>query len=289
MLSARHARPTRFEAKAGRCLPALAINTMYVDSHCHINFPELRARLPELLALMERNRVGHALCVAVELEQLRSVLDLAEQYGNIFASVGVHPDHEGVTEPDVGRLVELAKHPRVVAIGETGLDYFRMKGDLGWQRERFRVHVRAALACGMPLIVHTREAARDTIEILREEGAAAAGGVMHCFTESLAVAEAAIDMNFYISFSGIVTFKSAQALKEVAKTIPLERILIETDAPYLAPVPHRGRINEPGFVPHVADEIARLRGIDVAEVEAHTTANFFRLFDRAATLAGRPN
>lgn len=172
---------------------------MYVDSHCHINFPELRARLPELLALMERNRVGHALCVAVELEQLHNVLELAEQYANVFASVGVHPDHAGVTEPDVERLVALARHPRVVAIGETGLDYFRMKGDLGWQRERFRVHVRAARACGMPLIVHTREAARDTIDILREEGAAAAGGVMHCFTESLAVAEAAIDMNFYIS------------------------------------------------------------------------------------------
>ncbi len=262
---------------------------MYVDSHCHINFPELRTRLPALLALMERNRVGHALCVAVELEQLAGVLELAEQHANIFASVGVHPDHEGVSEPDVLRLVELAQHPRVVAIGETGLDYFRMKGDLGWQRERFRVHVRAARACGMPLIVHTREAARDTIDILREEGAAAAGGVMHCFTESLEVAEAAIDMNFYISFSGIVTFKSARALKEVAQSIPLERILIETDAPYLAPVPHRGRINEPGFVPYVADEIARLRGIDAAEVEVRTTENFFRLFDRAATLAGRPN
>ena len=259
---------------------------MYVDSHCHINFPELRARLPELLALMQRNRVGHALCVAVELEQLHSVLELAEQHANIFASVGVHPDHEGVTEPDVDQLVQLATHPRVIAIGETGLDYFRMKGDLGWQRDRFRVHVRAARASGMPLIVHTREAAADTIEILREEGAAAAGGVMHCFTESQAVAEAAIDMNFYISFSGIVTFKSAQALKEVARSIPLERILIETDAPYLAPVPHRGRINEPGFVAHVAEEIARLRGIDVALVEAQTTENFFRLFERAATLVG---
>lgn len=286
---ARRARPTRFEANAGRCPSALVVNTMYVDSHCHINFPELRARLPEILALMERNRVGHALCVAVELEQLHSVLELAEQNANVFASVGVHPDHEGVTEPDVLKLVELAQHPRVVAIGETGLDYFRMKGDLSWQRERFRVHIRAARACGMPLIVHTREAARDTIEILREEGAAAVGGVMHCFTESLAVAEAAIAMNFYISFSGIVTFKSAQALKEVARTIPMERILIETDAPYLAPAPHRGRINEPGLVPHVAGEIARLRGIDPAQVETHTTSNFFRLFDRAATLAGRLN
>ncbi len=260
---------------------------MYVDSHCHINFPELRARLPEILDLMARNRVSHALCVAVNLEELQSVLDVARQ-ANVFASVGVHPDYEGVAEPDVAQLLELARHPRVVAIGETGLDYFRLKGDLEWQRERFKVHIRAACAAGLPLIIHTRDAARDTLEIMRGEGAAAAGGVMHCFTESLEVAIAAIAMNFYISFSGIVTFKNAKALKEVARALPLERILIETDAPYLAPVPHRGRMNEPGFVPHVAEEIARLRGIDVADVEASTTANFFRLFPRAAELAGSP-
>lgn len=259
---------------------------MYVDSHCHINFPELRARMPEILALMARNRVSHALCVAVNLEDLQSVLDVAQQQLNVFASVGVHPDYEGVAEPDVAHLLELARHPRVVAIGETGLDYFRLKGDLEWQRERFRVHIRAARAAGMPLIIHTRDAARDTIDIMRGEKAAAAGGVMHCFTESLEVALAAIEMNFYISFSGIVTFKNALALKEVARGVPLERILIETDAPYLAPVPHRGRMNEPGFVPHVAAEIARLRGIDVADVEASTTANFFKLFPRAAELAG---
>ena len=261
---------------------------MFVDSHCHINFPELRARLPEILDLMARNRVSHALCVAVNLEELQSVLDVARE-ANVFASVGVHPDYEGVAEPDVAQLLELARHPRVVAIGETGLDYFRLKGDLEWQRERFRVHIRAARAAGLPLIIHTRDAARDTLEIMRGEGAAAAGGVMHCFTESLDVAIAAIAMNFYISFSGIVTFKNAKALKEVARALPLERILIETDAPYLAPVPHRGRVNEPGFVPHVAEEIARLRGIDVADVEASTTANFFRLFPRAAELAGSPD
>ena len=260
---------------------------MYVDSHCHINFPELRARMSEMLALMARNRVSHALCVAVNLEELPSVLEVAEQQSNVFASVGVHPDYEGVAEPDVAQLLELASHPRVVAIGESGLDYFRLKGDLEWQRERFRVHIRAARVAGLPLIIHTRDAARDTVDIMRGEGAAVAGGVMHCFTESLEVARAAIEMNFYISFSGIVTFKNALALKEVARAIPLERILIETDSPYLAPVPHRGRVNEPGFVPHVAEEIARLRGIELAEVEAATTSNFFKLFPRAAELTGR--
>ena len=170
---------------------------MYVDSHCHINFPELRARMPEMLALMARNRVSHALCVAVNLEELQSVLDVAQQ-SNVFASVGVHPDYEGAAEPDVAQLLELARHPRVVAIGETGLDYFRLKGDLEWQRERFRVHIRAARAAGLPLIIHTRNAARDTVDIMRGEGAAVAGGVMHCFTESLEVARAAIEMNFYI-------------------------------------------------------------------------------------------
>jgi TatD DNase family protein len=259
---------------------------MFVDSHCHINFPDLRARMPEMQTLMRENQVSHALCVAVNLENLPSVLEVADTEPNVFASVGVHPDYEGVAEPDVAQLVALATHPRVVAIGETGLDYFRLTGDLEWQRERFRVHIRAARACGMPLIVHTRSAAEDTIRIMREEGAAEAGGVMHCFTESLEVALAAIEMNFFISFSGIVTFKNARALKEVAQAVPMERVLIETDAPYLAPVPHRGRTNEPGLVPHVAEEISRLRGVPLPEVAAMTTANFFRLFPRAASLVG---
>ena len=259
---------------------------MFVDSHCHINFPDLRERMPDMLALMSEGRVSHALCAAVNMETLQSVLDVAERYPNVFASVGVHPDYEDVDEPDAARLVALSRHARVVAIGETGLDYFRLSGDLEWQRERFRTHIRAARECGLPLIIHTRSASDDTIRIMREESADEASGVMHCFTESLAVAEAAMELGFYISFSGIVTFKNARELKEVARVIPLERMLIETDAPYLAPVPHRGRTNEPGFVPHVAEEIARLRGVDLAEIETATTNNFFRLFKRAGTLAG---
>lgn len=259
---------------------------MFVDSHCHINFPDLLERMPDMLALMSEERVSHALCAAVNMETLQSVLDVAERYPNIFASVGVHPDYEDVDEPDADRLVALSRHARVVAIGETGLDYFRLSGDLEWQRERFRTHIRASRECGLPLIIHTRSASDDTIRIMREESADEASGVMHCFTESLAVAEAAMELGFYISFSGIVTFKNARELKEVARVIPLERMLIETDAPYLAPVPHRGRTNEPGFVPHVAEEIARLRGVDLAEIETATTNNFFRLFKRAGMLAG---
>ena len=260
---------------------------MYVDSHCHIDFPDLRARLPEILGLMEKNQVGHALCAAVNLEQLPGVLEIAETHANIFASVGVHPDHAGADEPAVADLVARSYHRGVVAIGETGLDYFRLAGDLEWQRNRFRVHIRAARERGLPLIIHTRAAAEDTVTIMREEHAGEAGGVMHCFTESLEVARAALDFGFYISFSGILTFKNARELKEVAKFVPLDRILIETDSPYLAPVPHRGRVNEPGFVPHVAEELARLREIDVASVAGATTDNFFRLFGRAAELAGR--
>jgi TatD DNase family protein len=193
----------------------------------------------------------------------------------------VHPDHEDCTEPTVEELIALADHPRVVAIGETGLDYFRLTGDLTWQRERFRTHIRAARAANKPLVIHTRAAAEDTLRILREERAAEVGGVMHCFTESLAVAEAAIELGFYISFSGIVTFKNAAGLREVAAAIPLERMLIETDSPYLAPVPHRGKTNEPGFVKHVAEEIARLRGLSPQAVGAATSENFFRLFAAA--------
>ncbi|MBL8383864.1 MAG: TatD family hydrolase [Burkholderiales bacterium] len=254
---------------------------MFVDSHCHIDFPELHDRLPELLASMSRNRVTHALCAAVNLEHLPRVLATAAAHANIFASVGVHPDYPDVTEPDVATLVALARHPRVVAIGETGLDYYRLQGDLDWQRERFRVHIRAARACALPLIVHTRAASADTLAIMRDEGADAAGGVMHCFTESMEVARAALDLGFFISFSGIVTFKNARDLKDVARAVPLDRLLIETDSPYLAPVPHRGRTNEPGFVPHVAEEIARLHGVSLEQVAAATTSNFFTLFGRA--------
>jgi TatD DNase family protein len=218
------------------------------------------------------------LCVSVNLTDFPQVLSLAEQYQNIYASVGVHPDHEVVEEPDVARLVELAQHPRVIAIGETGLDYFRLKGDLEWQRERFRNHIRASRECGKPLIIHTREAAADTLRIMAEENAADASGVMHCFTESWEVAETALAMGFYISFSGIVTFKNAKQLKEVAQRVPMERMLIETDAPYLAPVPHRGKLNQPAYVKHVAQEIAMLRGIGVEEVGQRTTENFSRLF-----------
>ncbi|OYW39653.1 MAG: DNAase [Hydrogenophilales bacterium 12-61-10] len=254
---------------------------MYIDSHCHINFPDFSDKLPQLFALMQENQVSHALCISVELEKFPEIRRLAETYPNVYASVGVHPDHENCTEPTVDELVELADHPKVVAMGETGLDYFRLTGDLEWQRERFRTHIRAARKSRKPLVIHTRAAADDTLRIMREEKAGEVGGVMHCFTESLAVAEAAIDLGFYISFSGIVTFKNAAALREVAAAIPLERMLIETDSPYLAPVPHRGQTNQPGYVRHVAEEIGRLRGITAEAVGDATTQNFFRLFSTA--------
>ena len=250
----------------------------FIDSHCHLNFPELAENMADVLAQMRHNDVVAALCVSVNLEKLPQMLKLVEQHPNLYASVGVHPDYEGVEDPDAAHLVELAQHPRVIAIGETGLDYFRLKGDLEWQRTRFRNHIRAARECGKPLIIHTREAAADTLRIMAEENAAEAGGVMHCFTETWEVAEAALAMGFYISFSGIVTFKSAKQIKEVAQRVPLERILIETDAPYLAPVPFRGKLNQPAYVKHVAEEIALLRGIDVNEVGQRTTENFMRLF-----------
>ena len=254
---------------------------MFVDSHCHINFPEFSERLPELFGLMAKNQVTHALCVGVNFENLDSVLELATAHQNVFASVGVHPDYEDVSEPTEEDLVKRATHPKVVAIGETGLDYFRLKGDLEWQRHRFRTHIRAARQCRKPLIIHTRAAAEDTIRIMQEEGAEAPSGVMHCFTETLEVAQAALAMGFLISFSGIVTFKNARELKAVAAAIPLESMLIETDAPYLAPVPHRGKMNEPGFVCHVAEEIARIKGISLQSVAEATSANFFRLFHSA--------
>jgi len=251
---------------------------MFVDSHCHLNFHELSDNLDEVLGNMRSNKVSDALCVGVTLEAFPEILELAARYPHIYASVGVHPDHQEGEEPTLTRLVELAQHPKVVAIGETGLDYYRLEGDLEWQRERFRTHIRAARECNKPLIIHTREAAQDTLRIMAEEGAEHIGGVMHCFTESLEVAEAAIAMNFHISFSGIVTFKKAMQVKEVASRIPLERMLIETDSPYLAPVPFRGKLNQPAYVKYVAEEIAALRGISVAQVAEATTANFQRLF-----------
>ena len=251
---------------------------MLVDSHCHLDFPDLAVNIDELLANMRENDVGHALCVSVNLQDLPRVLALSENYPNLFASVGVHPDYENLEEPQSIQLATLACHPRVVAIGETGLDYFRLKGDLEWQRERFRQHIRAARLCNKPLIIHTREAAEDTLRIMEEEGADTVGGVMHCFTESWEVAQRAMALNFYISFSGIVTFKKAVGLKDIATRVPLERMLIETDSPYLAPVPHRGKTNQPAFVKHVAEEIATLRGISLDQVAEATTRNFFKLF-----------
>lgn len=253
---------------------------MFVDSHCHLDFPDLAARTAEVLAHMAENRVTHALCVGVDLPDFPRVRALAEAYPNVFASVGVHPDYTDTPEPTVDELVTLASHPRVVAIGETGLDYYRLKGDLEWQRDRFRTHIRAAREAGKPLIIHTREAADDTLRVMREEGAGEAGGVMHCFTESWEVAAAAMDMGFYISFSGIVTFKNALALKDVARRVPLERMLIETDSPYLAPVPFRGKTNEPAYVRYVAEEIARLKDIPVDQVGEMTSRNFFKLFSQ---------
>lgn len=252
---------------------------MLVDSHCHLDFPELADNLPAILEKMRENDVGAALCVSVTLEDFPKVLALAEQHDNLYASVGVHPDYPDLREPSVTELVELAQHPKVVAIGETGLDYYRLTGDLEWQRKRFRVHIRAAKQSRKPLIIHTRSASADTLRLMREEGAGEAGGVMHCFTESWEVAQGALEMGFYISFSGIVTFKNAKDLKDVARQVPLDRLLVETDSPYLAPVPYRGKTNQPGWVKHVAEEVARLQSRNFADVAAATTQNFFKLFN----------
>lgn len=256
---------------------------MFIDSHCHINFPELATDLKGVTGAMAANGVTHALCVSVNLETFPAVLAIAESFPNIFASAGVHPDDQSGEEPDVDRLVRLAAHPKVVAIGETGLDYYRVEGDTEWQRERFRTHIRAARRTGKPLIIHTREAAEDTLRVMREESAAEVGGVMHCFTETADVARQAMEMNFMISFSGIVTFKNATALKDVAREVPLENMLIETDSPYLAPIPFRGKTNQPAYVRFVAEEIARLKGVSIESVAEATSANFFRLFKSART------
>jgi len=265
-------------AKASPGSPAAEDFPGWVDSHCHLDFPEFDGKMDQVRKEMRANGVTHALCISVHLIGFPRVLALAEAYDNFFATVGVHPDHEDRTEVDPARLVELARHPRIVAIGETGLDYYRVSGDSAWQRERFRAHIRAARECGKPLVIHTRQAAEDTLAIMREEGAAEVGGVMHCFTESRAMAEAAIALGFHISFSGIVTFKNTGTLKDVARWVPLERLLVETDSPYLAPVPHRGESNRPALVRHVGEEVARLRGISLEELARATTGNFFSLF-----------
>lgn len=254
------------------------MNALLVDSHCHLDFPDFQGREDELVAAMQANGVGWALVAGVTLERFPGVLALAERFPRLYAAVGVHPDTQDGQEADEETLLRLADHPKVVAIGETGLDYYRLEGDLEWQRERFRTHIRAARKCRKPLIIHTREAAADTLRILEEEGAGEVGGVFHCFTENPAVAEAALALGFHISFSGIVTFKNALQIKEVATLVPLDRLLVETDAPYLAPVPYRGKLNHPALVRHVAEEVAKLRSIGVEELANATTSNFFRLF-----------
>ncbi len=258
------------------------IAPMLIDSHCHLDFPEFREHLPAIFQRMRDNQVTHALCVCVDLPGFPGVLQLAEEHDFLYASAGVHPDYEDTPEPDLDTLLRLAEHPKVVAIGETGLDYYRLQGDLEWQRQRFRTHIRASRQSRKPLIIHTRAASADTLAIMREEGAApeagGVGGVMHCFTESMEVAQGAMDLGFYISFSGIVTFKSARELQEVARAVPLSRLLVETDAPYLAPVPFRGKTNEPAFVRHTAEFIAKLKGVSLEEVAQHSTQNFRTLF-----------
>lgn len=255
---------------------------MFVDSHCHLSFPELAERIGDIRADMAAASVDRALCICTTLEEFDTVQGLAERFDNFWCSAGVHPDNEGVREPRVEDLVALAARPRVVAIGETGLDYYRLNGrsidDMAWQRERFRIHIRAARATGLPLVVHTRSASADTVRLLREEGADAVGGVFHCFTETMQVAREALDLGFHISFSGILTFKTATELHEVARYVPLERCLIETDSPYLAPVPFRGKTNTPALVPYVARKLAELKAVDVESVADATTGNFERLF-----------
>lgn len=255
---------------------------MFVDSHCHLSFPGLHDRIDAVRAEMAAARVDRALLISVSMEDFVAVHALAQRYDNFWATVGMHPDHEEGEEPTVERLVALAGTGRVVAIGETGLDYFRLNGrtvaDMAWQRDRFRAHIRAARQTRLPLVIHTRSASEDTLSILREEQGAEAGGVFHCFTETAAVARAALDMGFYISFSGIISFRNAEDLREVARMVPLDRCLIETDSPYLAPVPYRGKTNNPSYVPHVARQIAAVRGMEVEAVAQATSRNFEALF-----------
>jgi len=259
---------------------------MFTDSHCHLNFPELRDDLPRIRQAMAEAQVTRALCICTTLEEFDDVQGLALRYDNFWATVGVHPDNEGVAEPTLEDLVRRGNLPRVVGIGETGLDYYRLDGrsvaDMAWQRERYRTHIRAARQLAKPLVIHTRSASADTLAILREEGedgaAGSAGGVFHCFTETAEVARAALDLGFYISFSGILTFKSAEDLRAVARFVPMDRLLIETDSPYLAPVPHRGKTNNPAYVAHVARQLAELKQCPVETLGEITSRNFDRLF-----------
>ena len=255
-----------------------------VDSHCHLDLlesPGAGEDLEGVMAMARTNGVGYMLCIGVTLERFPHVRAIAERYPNVFATVGVHPNEKTDVEPEPVTLERLARHPRIVAIGETGLDYYRSEGGLDWQRERFRRHIAAAKACELPLVIHSRSAAADTLRILEEEGAAQVGGVMHCFSEDWATAQAAMGLGFYISLSGIVTFPRAHTLQELARRLPLDRLLVETDAPWLAPVPHRGKPNQPAYVRHVAERVAALRGLPLDEVARATTDNFFRLFSRA--------
>ena len=257
---------------------------MYVDSHCHLSFPELAEKLPEIRAAMAEAGVDRALCICTTLEEFETVHALALGHDNFWCSAGVHPDNEDVREPSVEDLLDLAAKPKVVAIGETGLDYFRLGGrsiaDMEWQRQRFRVHIRAARASRLPLVIHTRSASVDTLGVLREESEGRARGVFHCFTETAEVARAALDLGFYISFSGILTFKTASELRAVASFVPLDRCLIETDSPYLAPVPFRGKVNSPAYVPWVARQLAEVKGLELEAVAEATSRNFEQLFDR---------
>lgn len=255
---------------------------MYVDSHCHLSFPELHDRLPELRHAMAEAAVERALCICTTLEEFPRVHALATAHDNFWCTVGVHPDNEGVQEPTLADLTSRAALPRVVGLGETGLDYYRLNGrsveDMRWQRERFAVHIRAARATGLPLVIHTRSASADTLAILRDEGQGAVRGVFHCFTETQEVADAALELGFLISFSGILTFRNAKELQAVARRVPLERCLIETDSPYLAPVPYRGKTNHPALVPYVAKQLAELKDLPLEQVAQATSANFERLF-----------
>jgi len=272
---------------------------MYDDSHCHLSFPELHGQIGAIRAAMAAARVDRALCICTTIEEFPRVHALATTHDNFWCTVGVHPDNEGVHEPTLKELLERARLPRVVAIGETGLDYYRLNGrsvaEMAWQRERFRVHLRAARASGLPLVVHTRSASADTLSLLREEqaeqqraGGAPLRGVFHCFTETMEVAEAALELGFHVSFSGIITFKNAEALRAVARAVPLERCLVETDSPYLAPVPHRGKLNTPALVPHVAAKLAELKGLDLVETARAVRRNFERLFGLPERALGAP-
>ncbi len=265
---------------------------MYIDSHCHLSFPELSARLPEIRSEMALAGVDRAICICTTLEEFPVVHALALAHDNFWCSVGVHPDNEDVQEPTLADLTSRAALPRVVAIGETGLDYYRLNGrsiaDMAWQRERFATHIHAARQTGLPLVVHTRNASADTLAVLRAEGQGAVRGVFHCFTETLEVAHAALDLGFHISFSGIVSFRNAEALREVARSVPLSRCLIETDSPYLAPVPHRGKTNQPAWVHHVAASLAQIKGVELQELARVTSANTVALFGLPALQKGLP-